>query len=77
MVWGTFLVKNVQDQMGICLILGGSKPLPGWPIAPIAALEKSAPECPFECGGGGAKAKRAMPKCPQHEFEEGFPKMVG
>ena len=25
--------------------------------------EKSAPECPFECGGGGAKAKRAMPKC--------------
>ena len=35
--------------------------------------EKSAPECPFECGGGGAKAKRAMPKCPLHEFEEGFP----
>ena len=36
--------------------------------------KKSAPECPFECGGGGAKAKRAMPECPQHEFEEGFPK---
>ena len=34
---------------------GGSKPLPGWPIALIAALKisaKSAPECPFECGGG-------------------------
>ena len=26
---------------------------------------KSAPECPFECGGEGAKAKRAMPKCPR------------
>ena len=24
-------------------------------------------------GGGGAKAIRAMPKCPLHEFEEGFP----
>ena len=24
-------------------------------------------------GGGGAKAKRAMPKCPGHEFEWGFP----
>ena len=35
--------------------------------------EKSAPECPFECGGGGAKAKRAMPKCPPREFEWGFP----
>ena len=28
MVWGTFLEKSFQ--MGICLILGGSKPLPGW-----------------------------------------------
>ena len=35
--------------------------------------EKSAPECPFECGWGGAKAKRAMPKCPPREFEGGFP----
>ena len=25
--------------------------------------------------GGGAKAKRAMPKCPRHEFEWGFPKL--
>ena len=24
-------------------------------------------------GGGGAKAIRAMPKCLQHVFEEGFP----
>ena len=32
-----------------------------------------APECPFECGWGGAKAKRAMPKCPPREFEGGFP----
>ena len=27
--------------------------------------------------GGGAKAKRAMPKCPRHEFEWGFPYMDG
>ena len=40
----------------------------------LTNLLKSAPECPFECGWGGAKAKRAMPKCPQHEFEGGFPK---
>ena len=35
-------------------------------IALIAALKisaKSAPECPFE-SGGGAKAIWAMPKCP-------------
>ena len=36
----------------------------------------SAPECPFECGAGGAKAIRAMPKCPQHEFQGGFPYLV-
>ena len=39
--------------------------MPGWPIALIAALKisaKSAPECPFECGEGGAKAIWAMPK---------------
>ena len=38
-------------------------------------LKKSAPECPFECGGGrgGAKAIRAMPKCPQYEFQGGLP----
>ena len=38
-----------------------------------SARKKNAPECPFECGGGGAKAKRAMPKCPLREFEWGFP----
>ena len=27
----------------------------------------------LSAGGGGAKAKRAMPKCPLHEFEGGFP----
>ena len=56
---------------------GGSQPLPGWPIALIAALKisaKSAPECPFECGGGGAKAIRAMPKCLLRYFLWGFPK---
>ena len=37
------------------------------------ARKKSAPECPFECGEGGAKAKRAMPKCPPREFGWGFP----
>ena len=26
-------------------------------------------------GEGGAKAKRAMPKCPPREFEWGFPKV--
>ena len=30
---------------------------------------------PFECGWGGAKAKRAMPKCPPREFEGGFPNL--
>ena len=38
-----------------------------------SAWKKSAPECPFECRAGVAKAIWAMPKCPQHEFEEGFP----
>ena len=44
--------------------------MPEWPVASIVALKidaKSAPECPFECGGGGgvggvAEAIRAMPK---------------
>ena len=35
--------------------------------------EKSALECPFQCGGGGAKAKRAMPKCLRREFQWCFP----
>ena len=48
---------------------GRSKRLPGWPIASIAALKKSAPECPFECGAGGAKANWAMPKCLLRECE--------
>ena len=29
MVWGTCAVK-IEVQMGICLIVGGSKSLPGW-----------------------------------------------
>ena len=47
-------------------VRGGSQPLPGWLIASIVALKidaKSAPECLFECGEGGAKAIWAMPKC--------------
>ena len=53
--------------------------MPEWPVASIVALKidaKSAPECPFECGEGGAKAIWAMPKYPLHEFEWGFPKML-
>ena len=30
----------------------------------------------LSAGGGGAKAKRAMPECPQHEFEGCFPNVV-
>ena len=60
---------------------GGSQPLPGWFGATFLGRiyliyffrRRSAPECPFECGAGGAKAIRAMPKCPQHEFQGGFP----
>ena len=40
--------------------------MPGWPIASIVALKidtKSAPECLFECGRGGAIAIWAVPKC--------------
>ena len=29
MVWGTCAVK-IEVQMGICLIVGGSKSVPGW-----------------------------------------------
>ena len=67
MVWGNFFGKNLLD-------LGGSRPLPGW----FGALfrRRSAPECLFECREGGAKVIRAMPKCPLHEFQGGFPYIV-
>ena len=45
--------------MDICLVLGGSKPLPGW----FGVLMQW--KLKFN--------KRAMPKCPGHEFEWGFP----
>ena len=59
-------LKITQSRFGatfwgrICLILG-VRPLPTW----FGALfpRWSAPECPFECGGRGAKAIWAMPKC--------------
>ena len=50
--------------------------MPEWPVASIVSLEidaKSVPEGPFDGGGGGAKAIRAMPKCPLREFQWGFP----
>ena len=36
-------------------------------------LKKSAPECPFECGGGGVNAIWAMPKWRWWQAERGFP----
>ena len=57
MVWGTYLEKMVKKMVKMVK----------------SRLKKNAPECPFECGWGGAKAKRAMPKCPPREFEGGFP----
>ena len=74
MVWGTYAVK-IKVQLG----------LPGFFVALIypqngdltklltSARKISAPECPFECGGGCAKAIWAMPKCLGHQFEWGFP----
>ena len=74
-----------EDQMGICLVLGGSKPLPRFFVSVIypqnddltkllkSARKKVPQSARLSAGGGGAKAKRAMPKAPQHEFEEGFP----
>ena len=38
-----------------------------------SARKKVPQSARLSAGGGGAKAKRAMPKCPQYEFEEGFP----
>ena len=39
----------------------------------LKSARKKVPQSARLSAGGGAKAKRAMPKCPQHEFEEGFP----
>ena len=36
-------------------------------------LKKSAPECPFECGGGGVNAIWAMPTWGWRQAERGFP----
>ena len=71
--------------MGICLVLGGSKPLPGWFVAVIypqngdltkllKSTRKKVPQS-ARLSAGGAKAIRAMPKCPLHEFEDGFPNL--
>ena len=66
--------------MGISLILGGSEPLPGW----FGALMqwKSKLKWAFACVKEGVKACQdakaiwAMPKCPGHQFEWGFPNEV-
>ena len=63
--------------MGISLILGGSEPLPGW----FGALMqwKLKLKWAFACVKEGVKACQdakaiwAMPKCPGHQFEWGFP----
>ena len=62
-------------DLRLARILCGTHIPSKWWFDKVAEIgpEKSAPECPFECGAGGAKAKRAMPKCPGHEFEWGFP----
>ena len=65
MVWGTFLKKNFPSSNGHLLDFGGGlNPCPdglghlfrengkqnGKMVK--SRLKKSAPECPFECGGG-------------------------
>ena len=40
----------------------------------LKSTRKKVPQSGRLSAGGGAKAKRAMPKCPGHEFEWGFPK---
>ena len=88
MVWGTYAVK-IEVKNGHLLVLRRVLRLARMLCAlrfrqngDLANLLKSsrkqsAPECLFECGGGGdAKAIRAMPKCLQHEFEWGFPESV-
>ena len=65
--------KTRRPYLGIAR-KGGCQPLPEWPVASIVALKidaKSAPECPFECGG--VRKLRAMPKCPLREFQWCFP----
>ena len=42
-------------------------------MLPKSARKKVPQSARLSAGGGGAKAKREMPKCPLHEFEEGFP----
>ena len=39
-------------------------------------LKKSAPECPFECGGGGVNAIWAMPTWGWRQAERCFPKLL-
>ena len=40
----------------------------------LKSARKKVPQSARLSAGGGAKAKRAMPKCLGHEFEWGFPK---
>ena len=71
MVWGTFLKKNFPSSNGHLLDFGGGlNPCPDG-LGHLfrenskkngkngkmekSRLKKSAPECPFECGGGGGK----------------------
>ena len=42
----------------------------------LKSARKKVPQSARLSAGGGAKAKRAMPKCPGHEFEWGFPKSM-
>ena len=39
----------------------------------LKSARKKVPQSARLSAGGGAKAKRAMPKCLRHEFEDGFP----
>ena len=39
----------------------------------LKSARKKVPQSARLSAGGGAKAKRAMPKCLRHEFEGGFP----
>ena len=40
----------------------------------LKSAQKKVPQSArLSAGGGGAKAKRAMPKCLRHEFQWGFP----
>ena len=69
--------------MGISLILGGSKPLPGCfvhlcqngDLANLlkSARKKSAPECPFECGEGGGNRYLGNAQMPSALISVGLP----